>query len=51
MIHIFDNVLLFKPYTGEWLPASFTVENGVVVEVGANHNLTVDVITNLGRYG
>ena len=48
MIHIFDNALLFNPCTGEWLPASFSVENGVVVEVGANHNLTGDAVTDLG---
>lgn len=48
MIHIFDNALLFNPCTGEWLFTSFSVENGVVTAVGANHSLTGDRITDLG---
>ncbi|MCZ0861046.1 adenine deaminase [Methanocorpusculum sp. MG] len=48
MTHIFDNALLFNPCTGEWLPTSFAVENGVVAAIGANHSLTGDRLTDLG---
>jgi len=48
MIHIFDNALLFNPCTGEWLLTSFSVENGVVAAIGANHSLIGDQVTDLG---
>ncbi|MDV0441265.1 adenine deaminase [Methanorbis furvi] len=47
MIHIFDNALLFKPSTGEWQSVSFSVENGVVISVGARNQLAGDVVTDL----
>lgn len=48
MIHIFDNALLFNPCTGEWLPTSFAVENGIVTVVDENHSLRGDRMTDLG---
>ena len=48
MIHVFDNAFLFNPCTGEWLLTSFSVENGIVAAIGANHSLTGDQITDLG---
>ena len=53
MIHVFDNAFLFNPCTGEWLLTSFSVENGIVAaiganHIGANHSLTGDQITDLG---
>ena len=47
MIHIFDNALLFNPCTGEWQSVSFSVENGIVMSVGARNHLSGDVVTDL----